>query len=104
MGDDPFFRVKLTDQQWKNLSKDYMSGMSKDVLMKKYNLNSVRFSQIRNHLLNPQDRTNGQQKAMEQAHHYSLEKLKTKSGARRQGRNEICLCGSGRKYKSCCGK
>jgi len=103
MGDDPFFRVKLTERQWKELSKDYMTGMSREMIMKKYNLNSVRFTQIRNYLNNPQDRQDGQKKAMENAHRYSLEKLKAKSGARRQGRNETCLCGSGRKYKNCCG-
>jgi len=103
MGDDPFFRVKLTEQQWKDIAKDYMTGVTKETIMKKYNLNSVRFKQIRNYLLNPQSKEDGQKKAVQNAHNYSLQKLKTKSGAGKQGRNEICLCGSGRKHKSCCG-
>ena len=103
MGGDPFSRIKLTEQQWKDLSKDYMTGMSRDMIMKKYNLNSARFTEVRNYLNNPQNREEGQKQSMQNAHRYSLEKLKATSGATKQGRNEICLCGSGRKHKNCCG-
>ena len=100
MGGDPFLRIKLTEQEWRSAYRDYMSGMSKEQIMKKYNLNSVRYKELRNHFNDSQNRENGQKQAMEKAH--TLDQIKAKSGARRQGRNDICLCGSGRKYKSCC--
>lgn len=31
-------------------------------------------------------------------------KVKTIKGGRKQRNNELCECGSGRKYKRCCGK
>ena len=33
-----------------------------------------------------------------------LNPLKTKIADKKVGRNEPCLCGSGKKYKKCCGK
>jgi preprotein translocase subunit SecA len=102
LGDDPFYRVKLTETQWEELTKDYITGMSRDSICKKYNLNSVRYNEIRNYILSPKNREEGQKIAME--HAYTLSNLKAKSGAKRQGRNDICLCGSGKKYKFCCGK
>ena len=33
-----------------------------------------------------------------------LHPLKTKIAEKRVGRNESCPCGSGKKYKKCCGK
>ncbi|MDD2388984.1 MAG: SEC-C metal-binding domain-containing protein [Desulfobacterales bacterium] len=33
-----------------------------------------------------------------------LNPLKTKIAEKKVGRNEPCLCGSGKKYKKCCGK
>ncbi len=33
-----------------------------------------------------------------------LNPLKPKAASRKVGRNELCPCGSGKKYKKCCGK
>ncbi|MDD2445442.1 MAG: SEC-C metal-binding domain-containing protein [Clostridia bacterium] len=34
----------------------------------------------------------------------NLKSLEPRKSGFRQGRNEQCLCGSGKKYKNCCGK
>ena len=35
---------------------------------------------------------------------YSYKELNSQSKAKKVGRNEPCVCGSGKKYKHCCGK
>lgn len=36
--------------------------------------------------------------------HSRMESFKKKTGKKKIGRNDLCLCGSGKKYKKCCGR
>ena len=52
----------------------------------------------------PLERTDEFQETIHRIKKLKIESYKKKSGCKKIGRNEPCPCGSGKKYKHCCGK
>lgn len=96
----PTPNVKLSDAQWNQIIRDIHSGVTADTIKKKYSLNSWQYKQVRNYVLSPSNPAEAKREVI----YRHLEGQAKKTGATRQGRNDVCLCGSGKKYKHCCGK
>jgi hypothetical protein len=87
-----------------NILKDFSSGVSEPIIQERYKLNMTQFHEIRSYHKEVTGPSAGGSAELASSKPRELNDYQATSGARRQGSNETCLCGSGRQYKNCCAK
>ena len=98
---DKYTRHGLSQQETKIILRDIGSGITKEVILRRYKINTAQYNDLRNY----NNQRNMPKLNMPKNVSYNTGSGRNKkSGARRQGSNDICLCGSGKKHKDCCGK
>lgn len=79
--------------------KDMSSGLTEDTIINKYKLKKLQYLEVKTHFKNLSGP--GSNKPVKDSR-LPMSAFRAKTGARRQGKHETCLCGSGRKHGSCC--
>ena len=100
---DKYQGQTIDNRTLSKILKDMSSGITEDVVINRYKLKRAQYLEVKTYyktITGPGSR----KKSTVKDTGLPLDTFKARTGARRQGSNETCLCGTGRKYKDCCGK
>ena len=92
----------LSNEQLSSIMKDMSSGITEEVIIKRYKLRTSQYREVKTYYKEVTGPGATNKKKEVKDNRLDLDVFKSKSGAGKQGLNETCLCGSGRKYRSCC--
>lgn len=87
-----------------SILKDLSTGITDDVIKNRYKLKMSQLLEVKTYFKEITGPSRKKQNEQSSQGRLELSNFQAKTGARRQGLNEVCLCGSGRKYGSCCAK
>jgi uncharacterized protein YchJ len=93
--------INMEEGVIKRILRDMRSGMTEKAIIEKYRLSSSQYQNLRT-VMNETSNLSGNGKPLNERG-IDLDNFKKKSGAKKQGSKEVCLCGSGRFYGRCCG-
>lgn len=96
------YRGQTVDNNTLNsILKDMSTGITEDVIINRYKLKKSQYLEIKTYFKSVTGPGAKKSKVIKETG-IDLSKFKSKSGARKQGKNETCLCGSGKRFGSCC--
>jgi hypothetical protein len=85
-----------------SIMREIGAGSTPDVIKNKYKLNDGQFAQLRSYHNEMTGTGSKENLELKLSKPIELQAFKAKTGAKKQGLNETCLCGSGKKYGNCC--